>query len=86
MTSVNFVQWQDFSKVQLKMVWKEYAAILPGKVQTECRNFSIGKAELLSSHHLCLVQFPKDLTFKLALHGSTNKWKPENKWAKDLQG
>lgn len=41
------------------------------------------KALFSSSHHLCHIQFPKDLTFKFVLHGFIlrNENQRANNWA-----
>lgn len=79
MTSVTFVKRQNF----LRYSWKRYEKnthllfLERHKLNAEVSQWE--KAQLSSSYHICHIQFPRDLTFKIVLHGFTKEWKPESK-------
>lgn len=79
--SVKYFKWQDFTKVLLKMgVMRRISLCFSGKDSNWMQKFLNGKKlNFSSSHYLCHIKFPKELTFKLVLYGFTKGWKPESK-------
>lgn len=61
------------------MVWKNTHLLCLERHKLNAEVAQWEKAQLSSSHHICHIQLPKDLTFKIVLHGFTKKWKPESK-------
>lgn len=65
------------------VVWKELPMFCLERYKMNAEVSQWEKALFSSSHHLCHIQFPKDLTFKFVLHGFIlrNENQRANNWA-----
>lgn len=88
MTSVKYFKWQDFPNVHLKRLYEKNTHLFcleRFKLNAEVSQWE--KAQLSFSHHLCHIQFPKDLLSSLfSMASLRNENQRANNWAQGHLG